>query len=241
MSSYIPENSHLRTPSRLRLLSERLSINWPSEHRRGSRGSRWSTRTSVPFLADIDILINGGFEPEEEDEVLAEIQAIDHEFVPPVISKSQIRIISQPLRAYKKICISVDEDNLTEEEIKAEKRKAILKFVGGCTLAFTSGLVMTINNFVIKWAKADFGEIMAVRAMMQIPVMLAIIAFQGDLNKIFPEGFFYKMMAIFVGIFGSMTTLTSFACLKFMPVLHNFEKVSLLQIVMYPFSRWVMP
>ena len=38
----------------------------------------------------------------EEDEVLAEIQAIDHEFVPPVISKSQIRIISQPLRAYKK-------------------------------------------------------------------------------------------------------------------------------------------
>ena len=115
---------------------------------------------------------------------------------------------------------------MTEDEIKAEKRKQILKFVGGCLLAFTSGLVMTVNNFVIKWAKADFGEIMAVRAMMQIPVMLSIIAFQGDLNKIFPEGFFYKMMAIFVGIFGSMTTLTSFACLKFMPVSYDVLKMT---------------
>ena len=126
---------------------------------------------------------------------------------------------------------------MTEEEIKAEKRKAILKFVGGCALAFTSGLVMTINNFLIKWAQSDFGEIMAVRGLMQIPLMLSIIAFQGDLNKIFPEGFFYKMMAIFVGIFGSMTTLTSFACLKFMPVSTSKIKVFLNLSMFY---RWVM-
>ena len=80
--------------------------------------------------------------------------------------------------------ILVDEENLTEDEIRAEKRKAIIKFVAGCLLAFASGLVMTINNFLIKWAKADFGEIMGVRAFMQIPVMLAIIAFQGNFQKL---------------------------------------------------------
>ena len=42
---------------------------------------------------------------------------------------------------------------------------------------------MTVNNFLIKWAQADFGEIMAVRGLMQIPVMLAIIAFQGTFLK----------------------------------------------------------
>ena len=72
---------------------------------------------------------------------------------------------------------------MTEDEIRAEKRKAIIKFVVGCLLAFTSGLVMTINNFLIKWAQADFGEIMGVRAFMQIPCMLAIIAFQGIFSK----------------------------------------------------------
>ena len=38
---------------------------------------------------------------------------------------------------------------------------------------------MTVNNFLIKWAQADFGEIMAVRGFMQIPLMLSIVAFQG--------------------------------------------------------------
>lgn len=46
-------------------------------------------------------------------------------------------------------------------------------------MAFTSGLTLTINNFVVKETGIDFGEIMAVRGLMQIPVMLVIIAIEG--------------------------------------------------------------
>ena len=46
-------------------------------------------------------------------------------------------------------------------------------------MAFTSGLTLTVNNFVVKETKTDFGEIMAVRGLFQIPAMLIIIAIQG--------------------------------------------------------------
>ena len=47
-------------------------------------------------------------------------------------------------------------------------------------MAFSAGLTMTINNFVVKVTAADFGEIMAVRGIMQMPIMLVVIAIQGE-------------------------------------------------------------
>ena len=74
---------------------------------------------------------------------------------------------------------SVDESLLSDEELASERRRAKIKFALGCLLAFTSGLTITVNNFITKALSLDFGEIMAVRGLMQIPVMLLIIVIQG--------------------------------------------------------------
>ena len=74
-------------------------------------------------------------------------------------------------------------------------------------MAFTSGLTITVNNFIVKATaigknyysipenyklsnfiplfSVDFGVIMAVRGLMQIPVMFTIIALQGKLYYLF--------------------------------------------------------
>ena len=46
-------------------------------------------------------------------------------------------------------------------------------------LAFTSGLTLTVNNFIVKATGTDFGEIMACRGLLQMPVMFGIIAIEG--------------------------------------------------------------
>ena len=53
---------------------------------------------------------------------------------------------------------------------------------------------------------------------MQIPVMLIIVAIEGNLRKIFPSTWKYQFLVCLVGIFGAFTMLTTFACVKFMPV-----------------------
>ena len=49
-------------------------------------------------------------------------------------------------------------------------------------LAFTSGLTLTVNNFIVKATGTDFGEIMACRGLLQMPVMFGIIAIEGKKN-----------------------------------------------------------
>ena len=49
-------------------------------------------------------------------------------------------------------------------------------------MAFTSGLTVTVNNFIVKATGVDFGELMAVRGLMQMPVMFTIIALQGKIE-----------------------------------------------------------
>lgn len=73
-----------RQNSRRRLVSERMEA---SSRRRRESSFRQSLRDSIsslPFLSDIDIYINGGFEPEDEEEIEAQIEAIDQVFVPTV-------------------------------------------------------------------------------------------------------------------------------------------------------------
>ena len=62
-------------------------------------------------MSDIDIYINGGFEPEDEEEIQAEIQAIDQVFVPPQID--------------------LEELNLSEEQLRIEKRKGGIHKLSG--------------------------------------------------------------------------------------------------------------
>ena len=62
-----------------------------------------------------------------------------------------------------KLFFSVDENELSEEEIAQQRRKAKITFALGCLMAFTSGLTITVNNFIVKTNGNDFGEIMAVR------------------------------------------------------------------------------
>lgn len=112
----------------------------------------------------------------------------------------------------------MDESLLSEEELRRERRKAQVTFALGCLMAFTSGLTLTVNNFIVKATGTDFGEIMAVRGLMQIPIMLSIIACQGELKKIIAPNWYYQCLVILVGIFGAFTMVSTFACVKFMPV-----------------------
>ena len=46
-------------------------------------------------------------------------------------------------------------------------------------MAFVSGLFFTANNFIIKAARLSFGEILAVRSIIQIPLMSLILFMKG--------------------------------------------------------------
>ena len=109
-------------------------------------------------------------------------------------------------------------------------------------MAFTSGLTVTVNNFIVKATGVDFGELMAVRGLMQMPVMFTIIALQGkipgffglkgpiiyltlifdkfigNIKKMIPPTLYLKLLTLLVGCFGACIMLSTFACVKFMPV-----------------------
>ena len=46
-------------------------------------------------------------------------------------------------------------------------------------MAFLSGLFFTANNFVIKGARLSFGEVIAVRSIIQIPLMSLLLLLKG--------------------------------------------------------------
>ena len=59
------------------------------------------------------------------------------------------------------------------------------EMIAGNVMAFASGLFFTVNNFIIKEEKLSFGEILAVRSTLQVPLMSCIIVGGGreNLNK----------------------------------------------------------
>ncbi|XP_059097482.1 uncharacterized protein LOC131891830 isoform X1 [Tigriopus californicus] len=89
-------------------------------------------------------------------------------------------------------------------------------FYFGSFLAFFSGLITTVNNFIIKETGSDFGELLAVRSLIQIPLMLGIAVYKG--YPLLPKGKKQKALAFLMGLFGAVTMLTAFSCVKFMPV-----------------------
>ena len=54
----------------------------------------------------------------------------------------------------------------------------------GSIVAFLSGLIFTLNNFLVKATRADFGEVLAVRCLIQIPLM-GTIAILNGMSKTF--------------------------------------------------------
>ena len=46
-------------------------------------------------------------------------------------------------------------------------------------MAFFSGLFFTANNFIIKAARLSFGELLAVRSLIQIPLVSLILFMKG--------------------------------------------------------------
>jgi hypothetical protein len=68
---------------------------------------------------------------------------------------------------------------ITDAEQLAEQRKAKIQFAVGSLMAFCSGLTLTVNAAMIKAEKVDFGELLVIRGLMQIPIMLIIIAIRG--------------------------------------------------------------
>ena len=55
----------------------------------------------------------------------------------------------------------------------------ITRYIVGNIFAFSSGLFFTANNFVIKGARLSFGEVLAVRSIIQVPLMVFLLLFRG--------------------------------------------------------------
>ena len=67
---------------------------------------------------------------------------------------------------------------------EGQKRVVLEKYndwqmIAGNVMAFASGLFFTVNNFIIKEEKLSFGEILAVRSTLQVPLMSCIIVGGG--------------------------------------------------------------
>lgn len=86
----------------------------------------------------------------------------------------------------------------------------------GSIVAFLSGLIFTLNNFLVKATRADFGEVLAVRCLIQIPLMGTIAILNG--NSFLPTTWRKRIMLCVIAILGGFTMLTTFACVRFMPV-----------------------
>ena len=61
-----------------------------------------------------------------------------------------------------------------------------ISFYVGCFLAFFSGFLTMFNNFLIKETGSDFGELIAIRSLLQIAVMLTLSKVTG--KKVQGEG-----------------------------------------------------
>ena len=59
----------------------------------------------------------------------------------------------------------------------------IVRYIVGNSLAFLSGLFFTANNFVIHGAKLSFGEVLAVRSIIQIPLMSFLLFVKGSMKN----------------------------------------------------------
>ena len=57
----------------------------------------------------------------------------------------------------------------------------------GSIVAFLSGLIFTLNNFLVKATRADFGEVLAVRCLIQIPLMGTIAILNGMRKTFYME------------------------------------------------------
>ena len=55
----------------------------------------------------------------------------------------------------------------------------ITRYIVGNAMAFLSGLFFTANNFIIKAARLSFGEVIAVRSLIQIPLMSLLLLMKG--------------------------------------------------------------
>ena len=53
------------------------------------------------------------------------------------------------------------------------------EMIAGNVMAFASGLFFTVNNFIIKGVRLSFGEVLAVRSIIQIPLMSLILFMRG--------------------------------------------------------------
>ena len=53
------------------------------------------------------------------------------------------------------------------------------RYAFGSLMAFLSGLTITVNNFIVKATRVNFGEILAIRAIVQIPIMACVVFIKG--------------------------------------------------------------
>lgn len=91
-----------------------------------------------------------------------------------------------------------------------------LRLIIAIVMAFVSGLLFIANNFIIKVFRLSYGEMLTVRSIVQIPVMTFILFMKGE--KILPTSVYHRIMLSLIGLFGSIIMLTSFICVKLMPV-----------------------
>ena len=59
----------------------------------------------------------------------------------------------------------------------------LCRFSIGALMAFLSGLTITLNNFVVKATRVNFGEILAIRCIVQISCMLPYILIRGMYHR----------------------------------------------------------
>jgi len=76
--------------------------------------------------------------------------------------------------------------------------------------------LFTANNFVIKAEMLSFGEMLTVRSVIQILLMLLILKMKG--GNVWPRSAYHLVMLCLIGLFGSLTMLTSFISVRLMPV-----------------------
>ena len=74
---------------------------------------------------------------------------------------------------------SQNKDRLISLVLLFDYLGRITRLAVGNAIAFLSGLFFTVNNFIIKGARLSFGEVLAVRSIIQIPLMSLILFMRG--------------------------------------------------------------
>ena len=90
-------------------------------------------------------------------------------------------------------------------------------------MAFLSGLFFTINNFIIKGTRVDYGEVLAIRSIIQIPLMSCIVFIQGRFKK---DVLIKKdMQYLFIFSFYTITLIVHKKCFPYrLQILANYEQ-----------------